>query len=49
MKKFTIFFLMVFMFLGYQAKCETVLASSGDDATAGRIQGTLAPRWAPWN
>ena len=36
MKKFTIFFLMVFMFLGYQAKCETVLASSGDDAAAGR-------------
>ena len=36
MKKFTIFFLMVFMFLGYQAKCETVLVSSGDDATAGR-------------
>ena len=36
MKKFTIFFLMVFMYLGNQAKCETVLASSGDDVTVGR-------------
>ena len=36
MKKFTIFFLMVFMYLGNQAKCEMVLASSGDGAVAGR-------------
>ena len=40
MKKFTIFFLMVFMYLGNQAKCETVLASSGDGAAAGRNHAT---------
>ncbi|MCK9339222.1 MAG: hypothetical protein M0P38_04445, partial [Bacteroidales bacterium] len=31
MKKFTIFFLMVFMYLGNQARCETTVSAVGDD------------------
>ena len=31
MKKITIFFLMVFMYLGNQARCETTVSAVGDD------------------
>lgn len=37
MKKFTIFFLMVFMILGNQARCETVISSSSGDANASAL------------